>query len=272
MDEPYTTVPNWIMDLMQPCVKPSVLSIVIAVCRQTIGYQKKSDVISLSRFMALTGLSRPTVIRSINEAVEAGYILKIGNKFLLASGKEILPDLKKTLPKSVKKCYPQKKKENTKKKEEVTPPPTAPQKLMIEYGTATLDFPQDSHKNSAAAIKLIQHLNGDYEKATQLLIEKCISVRSRGYGPPFAILIDWLIKDLGPRITPDDEKLWNHFITKVIDTKANELSPALIDIIHLPNIGPTPADIRYMPEVKLPELKQAFFIEVNKARARGIRV
>ena len=49
------------------------------VIRQTYGYQKKEDAISLSQFAVKTGLKRPTVVRAINKLVSKKLLAVIKN-------------------------------------------------------------------------------------------------------------------------------------------------------------------------------------------------
>lgn len=61
----YTQVPNILLDEQMPHLNKAELKIVLAVCRQTIGYHKTKDRLSISRMEQLTGLSRRTITRTL---------------------------------------------------------------------------------------------------------------------------------------------------------------------------------------------------------------
>lgn len=72
-DEKFTRIPNYIIESM-PIMHRGTFAIVIWVARQTTGWQKEWDKISLSQFQAGTGLSRQGVIDAIADAVERGWV------------------------------------------------------------------------------------------------------------------------------------------------------------------------------------------------------
>jgi len=69
----FTKIPNEIFDVMA-FIKCSALAILLHIARQTIGYGKKSDGISISQFAKATGLSVSQVKRAINELKELKLI------------------------------------------------------------------------------------------------------------------------------------------------------------------------------------------------------
>ena len=146
-DSPYTPIPNYILDNMGN-MKGSVFQIVCTVARKTLGWcgddgkRKQWDTISLSQFIAQTGLSRPAVNAAIAEAIESGWIerrqngqsfeyqlVKKVNQLSNDTSKEILPveqsTSKEILPEVVKKVNTQKKEKketnNTPNEEKETP-------------------------------------------------------------------------------------------------------------------------------------------------------
>jgi len=72
----YTQVPNWIFDQI-PNWPNAMTKIVLVVARQTYGYHREFDEISISQFQTWTGLSRQGVVASIQQAVKLGVVRKI---------------------------------------------------------------------------------------------------------------------------------------------------------------------------------------------------
>lgn len=69
-------VPNAIIDEMLPQMTPKAAICYFVVIRQTKGWNKEQDFISISQFMKKTGLSNRSVINAVNELVELGLIEK----------------------------------------------------------------------------------------------------------------------------------------------------------------------------------------------------
>jgi phage replication O-like protein O len=69
----YTQTPNEIFDLM-PDMDQSELRVVLVVCRQTFGWHKQRDRISLSQLIKATGLSRQGVLNGIEKAISRGLL------------------------------------------------------------------------------------------------------------------------------------------------------------------------------------------------------
>ena len=67
MPDPWTPVPNWLIEAM-PDMSKATFCVAMAIARKTTGYHKEWDTISISQFMAITGMARPTVV----SAIEAG--------------------------------------------------------------------------------------------------------------------------------------------------------------------------------------------------------
>lgn len=136
-DQPnYTQIPNVFLDRqMQKMTSLAELKVAMAVMRQTFGWQKKADQISMSQLVDLTGLSRPSVIEGVKLALKHGIIdrEKRGNSFSYwlvvkkvnqeetasqePASKESKPEtVKKINQQVVKQVNPQKKEEQKKER------------------------------------------------------------------------------------------------------------------------------------------------------------
>jgi hypothetical protein len=69
----YTQIPNMIFDLM-PLMNDTELRVVLFIARQTFGWHKKRDKLSISQIMAGTGLSNGGVIAGVEAGIERGLI------------------------------------------------------------------------------------------------------------------------------------------------------------------------------------------------------
>ena len=70
--ETFTMIPNTILD--DPALDPYEFRVLLHIARQTIGYGKKSDGISLSQFAQATGMSKRAVQNAIKRLKDKGYI------------------------------------------------------------------------------------------------------------------------------------------------------------------------------------------------------
>jgi phage replication O-like protein O len=71
----YTKLPNAVVDEhLKDIDNVSELKVTIVVIRKTIGYQKKSDIISTSQFEEITGLAHQSVIDGLKLALDRGII------------------------------------------------------------------------------------------------------------------------------------------------------------------------------------------------------
>lgn len=149
--EPYTAIPNWILDDVLPVISPASTKVLMLIMRRTAGWQRESDAISVRQFSAALNLSRPTVLKALKEliackviAVDYGsthgdrdvnvYSVLSGQDFLppsqinlppskesLPRGQEILPEGgKESLPQVVKKFDPYIKKGNKEENKDTT--------------------------------------------------------------------------------------------------------------------------------------------------------
>jgi len=70
----FTRVPNVLLDQAMQHMGYAELKIVFAVLRQTVGWHKPHDVISLSQFEEMTGMTRANVIKGIRDAAAHQWI------------------------------------------------------------------------------------------------------------------------------------------------------------------------------------------------------
>lgn len=71
----YTQIPNAVLHDM-PDMKEAELRLILAVCRQTFGFHKRDDVLSLSQLQALTGMSRQGVVNALEQPHAKKYITR----------------------------------------------------------------------------------------------------------------------------------------------------------------------------------------------------
>lgn len=126
----YTQTPNEFFDeTLLKIDSMSELKVVLAIIRQTFGWHRGEDRISLTRFQQLTGLSRQAVIDGVRSAERHGIIAgrQVGQHIfyrLLVNDLDQLPidDQSKVLTSSalelVNNLDTQKKEKETKKKED----------------------------------------------------------------------------------------------------------------------------------------------------------
>lgn len=72
----FTRLPNILMDkiIIEKKLTGNEFMLLCAILRKTDGYQKSSDGISLSQFQAMTGISKPTIIKSLSSLIEHGIV------------------------------------------------------------------------------------------------------------------------------------------------------------------------------------------------------
>lgn len=70
----YTKLPNEFVDDVMPTISAISTVVYVAIARRTIGWQKDSDSISLSQLVRATGLTRPSVVKAINELAQRNLI------------------------------------------------------------------------------------------------------------------------------------------------------------------------------------------------------
>ena len=74
----YTQIPNTILHLA-PEMKEAELRLILAICRQTFGFHKKEDKLSLSQLQDLTGLSRQGVCNALKQKHAKKYVKREKN-------------------------------------------------------------------------------------------------------------------------------------------------------------------------------------------------
>lgn len=72
----YTQVPNVLLDDAMASMSLAELKCTLAIIRKTKGWHKTVDTISLSQLEEMTGLSRKTVIKGLQEGLERGTLIR----------------------------------------------------------------------------------------------------------------------------------------------------------------------------------------------------
>jgi phage replication O-like protein O len=82
----YTQVPNYILDNLDKFESEAEMKVVLVVARNTFGWHKERDRISLSQLEKATGMTRQSVAAGLARALENGWIERIaeGNSFSYA--------------------------------------------------------------------------------------------------------------------------------------------------------------------------------------------
>jgi len=74
----FTAIANEILErLVNTPLLGAEFQVVWCIIRKTYGYQKKQDVISLSQFQKATGVSRPTIVKTLKNLQSRKMIVKI---------------------------------------------------------------------------------------------------------------------------------------------------------------------------------------------------
>lgn len=88
----FTPIANEIVEsLVKAGLLGSELSLVLFIIRKTYGWNKKHDVISLTQFEKGTGLSRPTVVKTLKNVLIKNLIVKTllpSNKYAFSLNKD----------------------------------------------------------------------------------------------------------------------------------------------------------------------------------------
>ncbi len=71
----YTQIPNSLFALY-PKMKEAEIRVVMAIARETFGWHRPKKILSLSRLMKLTGLSKQGVLNGVDLGIERGLILR----------------------------------------------------------------------------------------------------------------------------------------------------------------------------------------------------
>ena len=84
----FTQVPNVVLDELAAKLSDSAFKLYVVLIRKTKGWDKERDAISISQFEKVTGKSRPTVVKAIDELIKLRLIkktkcTKFGNEYEL---------------------------------------------------------------------------------------------------------------------------------------------------------------------------------------------
>ena len=95
-------IPNTILEaLMQTRLSTYEFLILLKIWRETFGWNKKSDNISLSQFVYATKIPKPHVIRTLKRLIKQNIVTSRGNGKTTKYGFNILFETWKSLPKQV---------------------------------------------------------------------------------------------------------------------------------------------------------------------------
>ena len=73
----FTPIANEILEiLVKACLLGSEYQVVLFVIRKTYGWKKKYDIISLTQFELGTGLSRPTIVKTLKNVLIKNVVVK----------------------------------------------------------------------------------------------------------------------------------------------------------------------------------------------------
>lgn len=76
----YTQVPNLLFDSLLKDMGEAELKVSLCIIRKIIGYHKfRPEAVSLSQIQKMTGLSRPSCIAGLEQAIERGIIQRVGS-------------------------------------------------------------------------------------------------------------------------------------------------------------------------------------------------
>jgi len=157
----YTQIPNSFLDeqMRRRDMGIGELKVCLAIARQTFGWHKEGDRLSLSQLEELTGLSRQGVINGINAAIKNGLIVRtqkgqgyiyslnvvatsqvsrpVDNTASQVSRPELVKEVDQFEPKLVKLLDTQKKDTKKRKEKELLAAQALPLQLTEKQPTAT---------------------------------------------------------------------------------------------------------------------------------------
>ena len=70
----HTQTPNELFDIHMRDMDMAELKVTLAICRKTFGWHKQRDKISLSQLEEITGMSRTTVIKGVQQGIGRGTV------------------------------------------------------------------------------------------------------------------------------------------------------------------------------------------------------
>ena len=74
----HTQTPNDLFDILMAEMGDAELRVVLVAIRQTLGFYKRYEAISFSKFQAMTGLSRQGVANGLSAAIARGLLREVG--------------------------------------------------------------------------------------------------------------------------------------------------------------------------------------------------
>ncbi len=79
----HTQTPNELFDTHMKDMSEAELKVTLTICRKTFGWHKQTDKISLTQLEKITGMTRTSVSKGVQEGIERGTIerFKAGNSF-----------------------------------------------------------------------------------------------------------------------------------------------------------------------------------------------
>jgi len=123
----YTQTPNTFFDDIAKTLKEGELRVLLVIMRQTFGWRKEWDYISISQLMRKTGMERMAVLRSLKGLIEKKIVIK-----------------RKLGPKGIEKCWYSLNAE-TPEKDEINPDDGRESPEELEYFSNNSDqYPKDT--------------------------------------------------------------------------------------------------------------------------------
>ncbi|WP_445665581.1 replication protein [Fodinibius sp. AD559] len=98
LNRPFTMVPNICFDKYMVEMTPNEFQVYLFVIRKTVGFHKRSDIISLSQFEKFVGSTIPTIRKAIEGLIEKEFVKRIPEKcsykYILNKPPKIYSDIK----------------------------------------------------------------------------------------------------------------------------------------------------------------------------------
>ncbi|WPP56308.1 replication protein [Acinetobacter pittii] len=197
-------VPNAFVDEVLNKISDASCKIYLVICRKTRGWNKEMDSISLTQFEEITGKSRPTVVKCLNELIKVGLVVEQpstvhGNTFKLGNDTSVgfmvkFPSKKFLLPKiygqTSKNSLPLLVKNFNQTSKNILP-------LLVKiFNTQSITI-----KNNSQSIKKIN-------KKSESVSEKPKSEKPSDFDPRLVELPESV-----------DPELWNNFVEMRISIK-----------------------------------------------------
>ncbi len=192
----YTQIPNSFLDeqMRRRDMGIGELKVCLAIARQTFGWHKEGDRLSLSQLEELTGLSRQGVINGINAAIKNGLIVRtqkgqgyiyslnvvatsqvsrpVDNTASQVSRPELVKEVDQFEPKLVKLLDTQKKDTKKRKEKELLAAQALPLHLTELQPIATESVTEKETPTPSAAAPLPLHEQEELNEAMAALEQK----------------------------------------------------------------------------------------------------